>query len=115
MGVAGEGHCSTGVITDCPTATPTPSWANRTPRRRQRFQQFETHPRQHVENDADRQNKLRCDAEECTDEDLAREHRGEPSAVGHEAPEQRRKLARVRVPIDDYSAWMRLGSNGVMG
>jgi hypothetical protein len=25
------------------------------------------------------------------------------------------RLAKVRVPIDDYSAWMRLGSNGVTG
>jgi len=35
--------------------------------------------------------------------------------AGRLVQEQRRKLARVRVPIDDYSAWMRLGSNGVTG
>ena len=65
----------------------------------------------------------RCYAEGCTDENLNRQHQREPTPVerwhhlagGHEAQEQRRKLARVRVPIDDYSAWMRLGSNGVTG
>jgi hypothetical protein len=54
---------------------------------------------------------------------LNRQHQREPTPVEgwhqlageHEAQEQRRKLARVRVPIDDYSAWMRLGSNGFTG
>jgi hypothetical protein len=63
------------------------------------LQQFETHPRQHVEDDAEGQNKLRCDTEECTDENLTRQNQCEPSAVerlhglagGHEAQEQRRE------------------------
>ena len=58
-------------------------------------QQLKTHPRQHVEDDADGQNKLRRDPEECTDENLTCQHQGEPSAVerwhrladGHEAQE----------------------------
>src|SRR5215470_744891 len=75
-------------------------------------QQFETHPRQRVEDDADRQSKLRLrsDAEERAEEDLTRQHQREPSAVErwhrlagwHEAKEQRRKArnaALMRVAL----------------
>jgi hypothetical protein len=61
--------------------------------------QFETHPRQHVEDDANRQNEPRCNTEECSDENLTRQYQGEPSAVerwhrlarGRETQEQSRK------------------------
>ena len=94
--LAGMGHWANGAIMDCPTTALTPSSADRTPRRRERCRAIRGHPRQHVEDDADGQNKLRCNTEECTEEDLTCQHQREPVAVerrhhlagGHEAQEQ---------------------------
>jgi hypothetical protein len=50
---------------------------------RERNQEFIilTHPRQHVEDDADGQNELRCDPKERVEENLTGQRQGEPSAV----------------------------------
>src|SRR5262245_42547154 len=68
------------------------------------LQQFQAHPRQHVEDHADGQDKLRCNTEECADENLTRQHKRELSAVaswqclpaGMQAQEYRRTTWNAR-------------------
>jgi hypothetical protein len=68
-----------GYLKAYPTTAPTPFPADRTIELRDRasgVQQFETHARQQVEDDADRKNNLRCDAEECTRDDFSKRQKG---------------------------------------
>jgi hypothetical protein len=53
----------TGCVTGCPTKVATPASANRNRQRRVLSLAIEPYPRQHVEDDADRQDELCCDPE----------------------------------------------------
>ena len=72
------------------------------------IEQFEAHPRQHVEDDADRQNKLRCDTEEGTDEDLRCQYskgsRSECVARNHQSNRQAHDALIAFMPMNPLLA-----------